>query len=80
MSEWINPNEKLPENDESVLITVKAGTDLEDYGIPYHDEVWQAVFHDDGWYKHFTTWNDVQLTKEVKAWMPLPEPYLEEEA
>lgn len=75
MSKWIDPNDRLPECDEEVLITVKAGTDLEDYGETTTEEVWQAVFHSEGWCRNFTLWNDVELTGEVLAWMPLPEPY-----
>lgn len=82
MSNWIKPKDKLPENEQEVLITVEECTELGG-GIGTQRAVWQAVFYNDpleNWYPFFRTWIDdeKELTEDVVAWMPLPEPYTEE--
>lgn len=83
MSEWIKCTERVPEHEQAVLITVKAGTELAG-SILCEDEVMDAYFFndpevDEGWYPYFEPWRDgnVKLIQEVTAWMPLPEPYEE---
>lgn len=62
MSKWIDVKDRLPEDDEDVLICSRNGIM---YIAWYFDEEWQTVDSDiyDG---------------DVIAWMPLPEPYKKE--
>ena len=67
---WIPCSERLPENDERVLATTAWGevTIAERIYPPINDTCW---FIDDG--------NTNATIDDVVAWMPLPEPYREEE-
>lgn len=72
-SEWIPVSERLPEDpDESVLITVN-GTYK---NITFEDAIMLAVYDkDEGWIiDGYQYW----LTAQVTAWIPLPEPYKEQ--
>lgn len=63
---WIPCSEKLPEDDEVVLVS-----DGIDYAVAFwrsDAEAWDDPLH--GWLDSFEF--------DVKAWMPLPEPYREE--
>lgn len=66
---WIPCGERLPENDEWVVITV-------------HDEHGDTPFRytDFGWYLETAKcWIvEAEQRTDVIAWMPLPEPYREE--
>ena len=82
MSNWIDPLDKLPEDGQDVLITVKDNTHA--FGSILSKSVWQAVYHNDPsvagtWYPFFGLWDsgNTNLVEEVEAWMPLPEPYNE---
>lgn len=68
--QWVPASERLPENDDWVIVTI-----LDESG----DTPWR--YSDFGWYlKEANCWIvDAQQRKDVVAWMPLPEPYEEEE-
>ena len=63
---WIPCSERLPDDDEIVLVS-----DGIDYAVAFwrsDAEAWDDPLH--GWLDSFEF--------DVKAWMPLPEPYKEE--
>lgn len=63
---WIPCNEKLPDNDDFVIVTI-----LDEHGdTPYR-------YSDFGWYfDRAKCWIiDAEERTDVIAWMPLPEPY-----
>lgn len=67
---WIPVEERLPEEDDRVILctkhgTVKGGTYTERYGYAMR--------------KGFFTENCFEELRDVTAWMPLPRPYQEEE-
>ena len=81
--EWIKPIDKLPKEGEEVLITVADGTRA--FGSILSKEVCQAQFHNDPtfsgkYYPIFSLYDSegTELTGEVVAWMPMPQPYDEE--
>ena len=62
MSKWIDVKDRLPENNEDVLVTTK----LETIDIGWHsDGVWEIDYIS-------------QADGDIVAWMPLPEPYKKE--
>lgn len=66
---WIPVEERLPEKDDFVLVTV-SGT----YNhLTFSDALQLASYtEDDGWFiESYPEWDD----PNVIAWMPLPEPY-----
>ena len=68
-TKWIPVKERLPEEDERVILctrygTVKEGTYTERYGYAMR--------------KGFFTENCFEELCDVAAWMPLPEPYQED--
>ena len=70
---WIPVEERLPEKDDFVLVTV-SGT----YNhLTFSDALQLASYtEDDGWFiESYPEWDD----PNVIAWMPLPEPYRPEE-
>ena len=79
VNKWVPCSERLPEDGQVVLITVKAGTAL-DIGISDEDTVMEAYYYADEYtYPCFVPSIGVEhLREEVLAWMPLPEPYQEE--
>lgn len=89
MIEWIDLADKLPENEQEVLVTVRKGTDLGEY-ITTDNEVKIAMFVNDldvagTWYPFFylldchVTEPNKHFISEVLAWAPLPEPYRNED-
>ena len=80
MKNWILPNERLPESDTPVLVTLEEGTETES-GTLCGRQVEKAYFvndQKDNWYPYFTIDRepqDVRYVDEIVAWMPLPEPY-----
>lgn len=84
MTSWILPIEKLPNDGDIVLVTIEAGTETE-AGFATSRQVHEAYYYDapdgDPWYRCFElVGRNALLTKEVVAWMPLPEPYEIKEA
>lgn len=83
--EWIHVSEKMPKDNQDVLITIKKGTATPDSFFA-RDSVDLAIFCDvnsmvDGLpYQHFYV-PDAKAYKlpidNVSAWMPLPDPYKE---
>lgn len=80
--EWIPCSERLPEEGEEVLITIrgsdvivlKDGETLEEAVIRTRNEVCYVstgFIGEDGWY----TADGFPCVVEPVAWMPLPEPY-----
>ena len=66
--EWIPVGERLPEDDNFVLITVQLG------GTTYLPIVHRKLAYYDcnvGWLFSYSR----QVQDKVLAWMPLPEPY-----
>jgi Ni,Fe-hydrogenase III component G len=59
---WIPVSEKLPKENEEVLITL------------IHGKVTWAYLHQREWYNMFSTYP----IERVIAWMPLPEPFKED--
>ena len=92
MSEkWIPVTERLPEDLEEVIVTW-VNTNPESYysdikGIPFSGA---AVFYNNNWYWYSSITQDILAEYgrcenmliddaiEITAWMPLPEPYMEE--
>lgn len=72
---WIPCSERMPEIDETVLITIK-----EKYAgekeYRYHTDVADYLINDD--WMTFNDWDEGQEI-EIVAWMPLPEPWKGEE-
>ena len=63
---WIPCSERLPEEDEWVLIT-------------YDNEIEIALLDDDGWCYSAVGDDDWIAEHPPIAWMPLPQPYAESE-
>lgn len=66
MSRWISVKERMPKEEEDVLICNRNGKIEVSCGSVFDDGTWE--WYTSGW--HFG---------EVVAWMELPEPYKEEE-
>lgn len=85
--EWIDINERRPNNEDYVLVTLREGAETPT-GTTIDSEVELAWFVDDPmidelWFPHFQFANtkDVLIRNEdVIAWAPLPAPYDEEAA
>lgn len=80
--EWIPCSERLPEEGEEVLITIRGsdlivpmdGETLEEAAIRTRNEacyVSTGFIGEDGWYTSYY----FPCMVEPVAWMPLPEPY-----
>lgn len=83
MNDWIKCTDKLPKNEQEVLITLK-GEALCRGGYDTDNKVVEAMFvnnpfFDGSWYPFFSVWGDDENRhhiEDVLAWMPLPKPYL----
>lgn len=66
---WIPVEERLPEKDDFVLVTVSGIYNH----LTFSDALQLASYsEDDGWFiESYPEWDDPNVT----AWMPLPEPY-----
>lgn len=77
---WIPVSERLPEDETEVLIQFQYGQSM---AVGYHifdHIIYPSGFEDEnktGWYDSED--NFICGSDEVIAWMPLPEPYKEEE-
>ena len=71
-SEWIPVSERLPEYDEIVLVTANGKHN----NITFEHAIELAVYaKDEGWIlEAYPDW----IGPNVTAWMPLPEPYKEQ--
>jgi len=74
-TQWIPCSERMPEIDETVLITIKEKYDG-DKEYHYHTDVADHLIND-GWLT-FNDWDEGQEI-HIIAWMPLPEPWKGEE-
>lgn len=72
---WIPCSERLPQENETVLISAKYIGHLSQ-NYPYVEE---GFLTHDGWYSAYGD-NYSELLAKVVAWMPLPEPYKGEES
>ena len=71
--EWIPVAERLPENDDSVLITYSYnGGQRYVEEASYHD-------HEDGTGEWYSVYDEYLIgrrdRKQIHAWMPIPKPY-----
>lgn len=83
MFEWIKTEDKRPEDEQLVLVTVKKGTYV--LGQLSRNAVYEAIFYENGeqWCPYFQIVDcsdQTKLTGEVIAWAPLPEPFEEVQA
>lgn len=79
---WIPCSERLPEEDGLYLVTSREKATAEEFGFDLDDvEVRKMRFNEDGWRipKHIPEWINGVVHTTVLAWMPLPEPYKEEQ-
>ena len=81
MNNWIPVSERLPEEDETVLVTVNFKGLAMKYKNGWTDHIKPCLYvevasHTDG---HWSSYSDeYKVSKnrhEVIAWMPLPKPY-----
>lgn len=74
---WIPVSERLPESNGVYIVTREFNDGFECKGLTdacYFDG--KNTWHDDNRVNHGREY----VTKKIKAWMPLPEPYVEETA
>lgn len=90
MSDWIHVSERLPEDNENVLVTTwtKYGNEIDiamyvsDVFKWYHE--YSAGSPRYAWIKFYedsygSVFDSGEISDPVIAWMPLPKPYKEEE-
>jgi len=74
---WIPVSERLPESNGVYIVTREFNDGFECKGLTdacYFDG--KNTWHDDNRVNHGREY----VTKKIKTWMPLPEPYVEETA
>lgn len=69
VGEWIPCSERLPKQDECVLVSYRSFM-VWDKDI-YSDKI--AIIREDGW--HWWDELETKVENEIIAWQPLPEPY-----
>lgn len=80
--QWIPCSERLPKEDGLYLVTSREKATAEEFGFDLDDvEVRKMRFNEDGWRipKHIPEWINGVVHTTVLAWMPLPEPYKEDD-
>ena len=77
-AEWIPCNERLPKYSGRYIVTLKdtwaITVKVAMYGVMPRDTHNKKVF-----WTYDTCWDGLDITEDVTAWMPLPEPYREED-
>jgi hypothetical protein len=82
MSKWIPCSERMPEDEQDVLITIVPKVEVHQVAF-FENSVWHAMYHNDpddlgvGFYVWGNPNSGPELD-EVIAWMPLPKPYTED--
>lgn len=74
---WIPCSERLPEKHTRCLVTWKSLFGTLEIDTAKYGRMWLSERKGDGWYIHGYEM-DTDITDDVIAWMPLPEPYKEE--
>ena len=78
---WIPVSEQLPSEYGVYLVTMTEKAKAEELGFDVDEiDVRKMRYNSNGWQlpRHIPSWINEVVTDEVIAWMPLPEPYLEE--
>lgn len=79
---WIPVTERLPKENGMYLVTMTEKAKAEELGFDLDEiEVSKMRYNSNGWQlpRHIPSWINEVVKDEVIAWMPLPEPYREEE-
>ena len=85
IQEWIDVNERLPEDDGLYLVTIEridgvSRLDMLPFAKDLHnvDEI-DFPEHKCGWYDFDSEWGYYEFTRVI-AWMSLPNPYKSQES
>jgi hypothetical protein len=73
MSEWISVNDRLPENEQAVLVSRDATTMQLERDAEYCKICLYALDGNEGWYDFQTDEDENQDFFKITHWMPLPE-------
>ena len=78
MNKWISIFDKMPEEGREVLLTLADGAKVAD-GELFGNQIFIGYFENENPFPYFCLVGyDGLYREEVLAWMPLPEPYKEE--
>ena len=72
MTEWISCKDRMPERGTKVLVQTKK----EEMFVAERE--YSSWYEKDEWYSYGTGGRRMKVMRRVVAWMPLPEPYVEE--